>query len=135
VIPRRGRLLFNVRFNDAHTGASLRERVERLIAEETAGTGLSTDLGWSVSGEAFLTDPAGPAEAALAAVEAVVGARPALSTGGGTSDARMIKDHCPVVEIGLVGEGMHAVDEAVPVADVRRLAEVYDAVLRRFFGA
>jgi succinyl-diaminopimelate desuccinylase len=135
VIPRRGRLAFNVRFNDTHTGESLKGWVEGVLAEETAGTGLATAFDWSVSGEAFVTDPAGPAEAALAAVEAVTGRAAERSTGGGTSDARFVKEHCPVVEIGLVGRGMHAVDEAVPVADVRRLAEIYEAVLRRFFGA
>ncbi|MGF1554558.1 MAG: succinyl-diaminopimelate desuccinylase [Paracoccaceae bacterium] len=133
VIPRRGRLAFNVRFNDTHTGESLRAWAERLLAEATADSGLATTLDWTVSGEAFVTDPEGAVEPILATVAAETGARPELSTGGGTSDARLIKTHCPVVEVGLVGQGMHAVDEAVPIADIRTLADLYEAILRRYF--
>lgn len=133
VIPAEGRLRFNLRFNDRWTGPALRSRVEAVAAEETAGTGLSVRLDWSVSGEAFLTEPDDTVAAVRDAVAAVTGTPPALSTGGGTSDARFVKDHCPVVELGLVGRGMHAVDEAVPVADVRLLADLYERVLARYF--
>ena len=68
------------------------------------------------------------------AIEGVLGATPELSTSGGTSDARFIKDYCPVAEFGLVGATMHKVDEQIPVADVERLTEVYGAVLERYFG-
>ncbi|MEO1469615.1 MAG: succinyl-diaminopimelate desuccinylase [Pseudomonadota bacterium] len=134
VIPREGRLTFNIRFNDTHSPDSLRAWAAEIVTQGVAGTGLVTRLDWQVSGESFVTEPAGAVCHVIAAVEAAVGARPGLSTGGGTSDARFIKDHCPVVELGLTGRGMHAVDEAVDVAEIRALSAIYADVLRRYFG-
>jgi succinyl-diaminopimelate desuccinylase len=79
--------------------------------------------------------PPGPlAEMLSNAVQEVTGLKPELSTTGGTSDARFIKDHCPVIEFGLVGETMHKVDENVPVADIEKLSQIYERVLDRFFS-
>jgi succinyl-diaminopimelate desuccinylase len=85
------------------------------------------------SSDVFVTDDETLVGALSAAVEAVVGAAPALSTAGGTSDARFIKDHCPVVEFGPVGATMHAVDEHVSLADLELTTRIYEAFLDRFF--
>lgn len=131
VIPATARATFNLRFNDRHSAAGL----ERLLRRRFDGVGGRYDLAVEVGGEAFLTAP-GPLSALVAdAVERVTGRRPALTTTGGTSDARFIKDYCPVVEFGLAGSTMHKVDEQVPVADLLRLTAIYRAVLEGFFPA
>jgi succinyl-diaminopimelate desuccinylase len=86
-----------------------------------------------VSGESFLTPPGRFSEIVVRAVERATGRRPELSTTGGTSDARFIKDYCPVAEFGMVGRTMHKVDEAVALAGIGRLADVYERVLEGFF--
>lgn len=134
VIPRQGRARCNIRFNDLQTPQAIEVWANAIVTEEIAGTGLEASFEWGVSGVSFLTKPVGPVETILAAVEGATGRRPALSTGGGTSDARFVKDHCAVVEFGLVGRGMHAVDEQVPVADIAALSEIYEDTLRRFHG-
>ena len=130
VIPATASAGFNIRFNDLHTGASLSERLRRRLDAET----LAYRLDISVSGEAFLTPP-GPLSALLGrACRAVLGREPELSTTGGTSDARFIRRHCPVIEFGLVSQTMHKVDERASVSDIRRLADVYAAMLEDYFG-
>ena len=84
--------------------------------------------------DAFLTEPGPFVDLVVDAVERVTGRRPALSTTGGTSDARFIKDYCPVLEFGLVGQTMHQVDERVAVADIETLARVYEGVIERYFA-
>jgi succinyl-diaminopimelate desuccinylase len=129
IIPASASATFNVRFNDSHTGASL----SAWMTDVCARHGGVHDLDIRVGGEAFLTPP-GPLSNIIAdAVEQVFGSRPELSTTGGTSDARFIKDHCPVAEFGLVGQTMHKVDERVPVADLLALANIYTAVLEAYF--
>lgn len=134
VIPGAARATVNIRFNDAHTGASLSDWLHAECARAAAesGAGLSADI--RLSGEAFLTEPGPFTDRVARAVAAETGAPPALSTGGGTSDARFVKDHCPVVELGLVGKGMHMVGEAVPAADVRTLTAIYARLLRDWFA-
>jgi succinyl-diaminopimelate desuccinylase len=135
VIPARASARLNIRFNPAHTGASLSAW---LRAEgETAGQDFNGAVAVTprVSGEAFLTET-GPFTTLVAgAVEAVAGVKPELSTTGGTSDARFIRALCPVVEFGLVGATMHKVDEQVSVADIRMLTEVYERVVEDYFSA
>ena len=87
-----------------------------------------------VSGESFLTPPGPLSELVAAAVEAETGVTPALSTTGGTSDARFVKDHCPVVEFGLVGQSMHQVDEHVQVDHIHQLKGIYTRILRDYFA-
>jgi succinyl-diaminopimelate desuccinylase len=135
VIPARATARLNIRFNPAHTGATL----AAWLAEEArlAGEGFSgrVSLTPRISGEAFLTKP-GPFTAVVAgAVEAVTGIGPELSTTGGTSDARFIRALCPVVEFGLVGATMHAVDERAPVADIAALTAVYERLIGDYFAA
>ena len=130
VIPAVASAGFNVRFNDLHTGATLSERLRRRLDAE--GPAYRLDL--SISGEAFLTPP-GPLSALLGrACRAVLGREPELSTTGGTSDARFIRWHCPVIEFGLVSQTMHKVDERASLGDIRRLAEIYAVMLEDYFG-
>jgi succinyl-diaminopimelate desuccinylase len=129
VIPSLARAVFNIRFNDKHTGAGLATWMREVCARHAGDHGLEIHIG----GEAFLTPPGPLSEAIGAAIERVLGVRPELSTTGGTSDARFIKDHCPVVEFGLAGQTMHQVDERVPVADIHSLTDIYAALLDSYF--
>ena len=130
VIPAAAAARFNVRFNDCHTGASL----ERTIRACLDAVGVPYDLATQVSGEAFVTPPGRLSAIIAESVAAVTGMIPALSTTGGTSDARFIKDHCPVAEFGLIGRTMHRTDECVPVEAVERLTDIYLGILQRYFA-
>jgi succinyl-diaminopimelate desuccinylase len=131
VIPARARATFNIRFNDRHTGESLIAWLSRSFD----AVGGDYDLDVRVSGEAFLTPPGALSDLVAGAVAARTGVAPVLSTTGGTSDARFIKDTCPVVEFGLVNQTIHKVDEQVAVADIEVLSDVYADVLDGFFFA
>jgi len=135
VIPARGRAVFNIRFNDLHGADSLKAWTDRIVASVVEGTDCTAEVDWHVSGESFLTTPGPATDVVVDTVAEMMQRRPALTTGGGTSDARFIKDICPVVELGLVGDTMHAIDERVPAADIRALAQIYLAILRRWFRA
>jgi len=130
VIPGTAQARFNIRFNDLHTPDSLEAWLRRRFDAVTRDYALTLH----VSGVSFLTPPGELSALIAGAVERVTGRRPELSTTGGTSDARFIKDHCPVAEFGLVGQTMHKVDERASVADIERLAEIYEAVLEGFFA-
>jgi len=130
VIPAKGGAVFNIRFNDTYSSALL----EALIRKTLDDAGGGYDLEFDITGESFLTPPGKLAEMVRDAVQAATGLTPAYSTTGGTSDARFIHHHCPVVEFGLVGETMHKVDENVAVADVLALTEIYKGVLERYFS-
>lgn len=133
VIPGSARAAFNIRFNDLHDAGSLQAAIAARVEARRGECGVA--LEWSVSGDSFLTPP-GRLSDLLAEVLAARGLpRPALTTNGGTSDARFIKDLCPVIEFGLVGRTMHETDERVPVADITALTEVYLDMMRRFFAA
>ena len=134
VIPAKARAVLNIRFNDLHTGASLTSWLEGEIARVTEETGIDFSLVVKVSGESFVTEPGWFTDLVADAVEAVCDRRPALSTTGGTSDARFIKDHCPVVEFGLVGQSMHKTDEHVAVEHVHQLKAVYRRMLDAYFA-
>jgi len=133
VIPKTARARLNIRFNPAHTGASLARWIEAEAAKAGEGFGGQVTTHIEISGEAFLTEPGPFVALAAEAVEAVAGRRPELSTTGGTSDARFIRAMCPVLELGLVGATMHAVDERTPVAEIRQLTDVYRRLIRRYF--
>lgn len=129
VIPAKGTGRFNIRFNDLHSGASLKD----WIRERCDRVGGRYDLAFDISGESFLTPPGRLSDLIAEASLEVTGLSPELSTSGGTSDARFIKDMAPVVEFGMVGESAHKVDENVPAADVPALTAIYRAVLEGFF--
>jgi len=133
VIPAAARAAFNIRFNDLHSSTGLSAWVGEIAEREVAGTGLTVNLDWKVSGESFVTQPGPRIKAIASAIAAATNRQPQLTTGGGTSDARFIKDLCPVMEFGLVGDTMHQVNERVPVAAIRALSRIYLDVLRRFF--
>jgi len=127
VIPAQATAQLNVRFNDLWDGAA----VEGWIRERVAASCPRHEIAVRVSGESFLSAP-GPLSDALAqACERVLGFAPELGTGGGTSDARFIKDACPVAELGLRNATAHQVDERVPAAELRAIADVYEAAARR----
>lgn len=134
VIPAQCRGAVNIRFNDLHSGASLSDWLKAQASDVAAEFGVQIDTRIKVSGESFLTPPGPLSELVARAVEAETGRRPELSTTGGTSDARFIKDHCPVVEFGLVGRTMHQVNESVPVEQIRQLKAIYARILADYFA-
>lgn len=134
VVPEVATATFNIRFNDLHTPETLDAQLQRRAAEISGESGVALLLTPSVSGESFLTEPGAFVDLVRDVVEEETGLRPELSTSGGTSDARFVKDHCPVVEFGLVGRLMHQVDERVPAAEVRALQAIYRRVLERYFA-
>ena len=134
VIPASCHATVNIRFNDSHSGASLAKWLEAQAAEVGAATGVEFSLKVKISGESFFTPPGALSDLVANAVQMQTGIAPALSTSGGTSDARFIKAHCPVVEFGLVGQSMHQVDERVEVAHIKQLKMIYHQILRDYFA-
>ncbi len=133
LIPGEARARFNIRFNDCHDYASLKALVEQR-AKKAAGDKVKWTINWEPSNaDVFYTEPSPFTDVVIGAVAEVTGRKPKLSTSGGTSDARFIKDYCPVVEFGLVGQTMHATDERVPVKDLQTLTAVYRKILDDYF--
>ncbi|HLH88838.1 MAG TPA: succinyl-diaminopimelate desuccinylase [Xanthobacteraceae bacterium] len=134
VIPGEARARFNIRYNDHHTRENLRALIER-----RAGAAAADRIRWRIewepaNGDVFLTEP-GPFVTLVAdTIRDVTGRTPELSTSGGTSDARFIKDYCPVIEFGLANQTMHKVDERVPTADLTALTAIYRRILERYFA-
>ena len=133
VIPAMGKATVNIRFNDAHSGESLTEWLASEVAKVTAETGVDIDMKVKISGESFITPPGELSTLIASAVKDELGVTPELSTTGGTSDARFVKDMCPVTEFGLVGKTMHQVDERVEVAQIGQLKAIYTRILRAYF--
>ena len=134
VIPAECRATVNIRFNDAHDSASLTQWMQAEIDRVAEEFGVTGAMQVKVSGESFLTPPGPLSDLVAGAVKAETGVMPVLSTTGGTSDARFVKDHCPVVEFGLVGQTMHQVDERVEVAQIHQLKAIYTRILRDYFA-
>ena len=128
VIPAAATARLNIRFNDLHSGATLDRWLRATIAQHCPHVHLDI----AISGESFLTAPGLQVDRLRAAIAGATGLEPRLDTGGGTSDARFIARFCPVAEFGLVGATMHKADEAVPVDELCRLADIYRAVLKAF---
>src|SRR5215469_6988974 len=134
VIPGQARAKFNIRYNDLHTQASLRELVEARLAK-SAGNRIKARIVWEPSNSnVFLTKPGAFTDLAVSAIADVTGRKPELSTTGGTSDARFIARYCPVIEFGLLGQTMHQVDERAAVSDIEKLTKIYRGILDRYFG-
>jgi len=134
LIPGQVRARFNIRYNDCHTNASLRALVEQRVAR-AAGDKIRWRIDWAPSNvEVFRTAPGPFTDLVVAAIERVTGRRPDLNTLGGTSDARFIAQYCPVIEFGLVGQTMHAIDERVALSDLERLTKIYRLALDKYFG-
>ena len=134
VIPAEARATFNIRFNDTHTAASLQRWIETEANAVAKDTECEVALKFSVGGDVFLTKPGSFTDLVASAVKDVTGAAPEFSTTGGTSDARFIRAHCPVAELGLPGGTMHKTDECVPVAEIHRLSDIYTSILDRYFA-
>ncbi|KPP80982.1 MAG: succinyl-diaminopimelate desuccinylase [Rhodobacteraceae bacterium HLUCCO07] len=134
VIPAECTAAVNIRFNDLHSGASLSRWLEEEADRAATEFGVGIELKVKISGESFLTPPGPLSDLVTRAVEAETGRTPVLSTSGGTSDARFVKDHCPVVEFGLVGKTMHQVDEHVPTAQIEQLKAIYTRILTDYFA-
>ncbi len=132
VIPGSAEARFNIRFNDMHSSASLTKWIRETL-DAVAGEPGRYDLKVRVSGESFIFPPGALSDLISTGIEQVTGRKPELSTTGGTSDARFIKDHCPVAEFGLVGETMHKIDERCRLDDIRALTEIYRVVLQQYF--
>jgi succinyl-diaminopimelate desuccinylase len=133
VIPARATARFNIRYNDRHSRDAVEAWVARHCDQVAGELGGGYELTFHHGGDCFLTEPGPLVDVLNDAIEAETGARAALTTNGGTSDARFIKDHCPVIEFGLVGQTMHQVDERVAVADLERLTAIYGGFLERYF--
>ena len=134
VIPASCRATVNIRFNDSHSGASLSQLLADHLAQTQMQTGVEMTMRVTISGESFLTPPGAFSDLVASAVKAETGILPQASTTGGTSDARFVKNHCPVVEFGLVGKTMHQVDERVEVAQIHALKAIYGRILRDYFA-
>lgn len=134
VIPATARARINIRFNDRHTGQSLIDLVKNTVSAVAAKRDATLTVSAKISGESFVTQPGPFVDLVARAVEHVLGRAPELSTTGGTSDARFIKNHCPVLEFGLVGETMHKVDERVPAHDVEQLTAIYRRLIDGYFA-
>ena len=134
VIPAETRATVNIRFNDKHSGDSLTTWLEEQAAAIRDSFGVQVELKVKISGESFITPPGELSDLVSKAVQAETGVTPELSTSGGTSDARFMKHHCPVVEFGLVGQSMHEVDENVDVAQIHQLKSIYTRILKDYFA-
>ena len=133
VIPAVTKAAVNIRFNDSHSGSSLVSWLKDEIEKVSAEYGIKFETDFKISGESFITPPGELSELISEAVKKELGVTPKLSTTGGTSDARFIKDMCPVTEFGLVGKTMHAVDEKVETKQINQLKEIYYRILEAYF--
>ncbi len=133
VIPGEARATFNVRYNDLWRRPTIERWVREQCDAAAQSVGARFTLSFAGTGDVFLTEKGPLVETMTEAVRAVTGRTPKLTTGGGTSDARFIKDACPVVEFGLVNATIHAVDEHVPIADLEALTAIYRDALERYF--
>jgi succinyl-diaminopimelate desuccinylase len=133
VIPAQCRATVNIRFNDAHHSRGLIDWMQTELDAVAKAFDITGEMKVKVSGESFLTPPGPLSDLVACAVEAETGVTPTLSTTGGTSDARFVKEHCPVVEFGLVGQTMHQVDERVDVRQIEQLKAIYKRILEDYF--
>ncbi|MDA0720602.1 MAG: succinyl-diaminopimelate desuccinylase [Proteobacteria bacterium] len=134
VIPAQTKAGVNIRFNDLHSGASLTAWMQGIADQVATDFGLRIAMQVKVSGESFITPPGPLSDLVGKAVKAETGRDPVLSTSGGTSDARFVQHHCPVVEFGLVGKTMHQVDERVAVDQIVQLKAIYGRILADYFA-
>ena len=133
VIPGSAEAVFNIRFNDKHTSSSLKNKLNKIFKAVTKANKSRFKITYEVSGEAFLTKPNKTTYMVQNIVKKVTGLKPKLSTSGGTSDARFIKNIAPCLEFGLVGKTMHKIDESVSVSDLKKLTKIYKNILVSYF--
>ena len=133
VIPGSAEAVFNIRFNDKHSSSSLKNKLNKIFKSVTKANKSRFKITYEVSGEAFLTKPNKTTYMVQNIVKKVTGLKPKLSTSGGTSDARFIKNIAPCLEFGLVGKTMHKIDESVSVSDLKKLTKIYENILVSYF--
>ena len=133
VIPGLATATFNIRFNNKHSSTSLRNKVNKVIKKISAKNKSKYKIEYSVSGEAFLTNPNKTTFMIQDIIKKITKIKPKLSTTGGTSDARFIRKIAPCLEFGLVGKTMHKVDEAVSLSDLKKLTLIYSNILKNYF--
>ncbi|HAJ83210.1 MAG TPA: succinyl-diaminopimelate desuccinylase [Rhodobacteraceae bacterium] len=134
VIPAQTRTTINLRFNDTHSGASLTSWLQTHADAIATAFGVEVSLETSISGESFITPPGALSDLVARAVQVETDRTPEMSTSGGTSDARFVQHHCPVVEFGLVGKTMHQVDECVEIIQIHQLKSIYTRILCDYFN-
>jgi succinyl-diaminopimelate desuccinylase len=132
VIPENSYANFNVRFNDQHSCSSLKKKIDTLISKHNEESNATMQIKYKCSGESFLTEPGQLSELLTTSIKETTGIDCKLSTGGGTSDARFIRDYCPVVEFGLVGDTMHQINENTKVNDIVLLKDIYKNFLKNY---
>ena len=133
VIPGLAKAVFNIRFNDKHSSSSLKNKLNKIFKLVTKANKSRFKITYEVSGEAFLTKPNKTTYMVQNIVKKVTGLKPKLSTSGGTSDARFIKNIAPCLEFGLVGKTMHKIDESVSISDLKKLTKIYENILVSYF--
>ena len=133
VIPGSAEAVFNIRFNDKHSSSSLKRKLNKIFKMVTKSNKSKFKVSFEVSGEAFLTKPNKTTYMIQNTIKKITGIKPKLSTSGGTSDARFIKNISPCLEFGLVGKTMHKIDESVSVPDLKKLTKIYENILLRYF--
>ncbi len=133
IIPGSADAVFNVRFNDKHSSKSLKRKLNKIFKKVTRSNKSRFKVNYEVSGEAFLTKPNKTTYMIQNAIKKITGIKPKLSTSGGTSDARFIRNIAPCLEFGLVGKTMHKIDESVSVSDLKKLTKIYENILLSYF--
>ncbi len=133
VIPGSADAVFNIRFNDKHSSSSLKRKLNKIFKAVTKTNKSKFKVNYEVSGEAFLTKPNKMTSMIQNTIKKITGIKPKLSTSGGTSDARFIKNIAPCLEFGLVGKTMHKIDESVSVSDLKKLTKIYENILVSYF--
>ena len=134
VIPKSAEATFNIRYSDKHSSSSLKKKLNKIIKQICKKNKSKFKIEYRVSGEAFLTKPNKTTFMIQNIIKKITKIRPKLSTTGGTSDARFIKNICPCLEFGLVGKTMHKVDEAVSLSDLKKLTKIYSLILDNYFS-
>ena len=132
IIPENSYAKFNVRFNDQHSCLSLTKKIDSLLAKHNEESSATIEIKYKCSGESFLTEPGQLSEMLTNSIKEIAGIDSRLSTGGGTSDARFMRDYCPVVEFGLVGDTMHQINENTKVNDIVLLKDIYKNFLKKY---
>jgi succinyl-diaminopimelate desuccinylase len=133
VIPGSAEAVFNIRFNNKHSSASLKRKLNAIFRSITKKAKCKFSIKYEVSGEAFLTKPNKTTYMIQNTIKKITRIKPKLSTAGGTSDARFIRKIAPCLEFGLVGKTMHKVDESVPLSDLKKLTNIYQNILENYF--
>ena len=134
VIPGSANAVFNIRFNDKHSASSLKRKLNNIFRSMSKSNKCRFNIKYEVSGGAFLTKPNKTTYMIQNTIKKITGIKPKLSTSGGTSDARFLRNIAPCLEFGLVGKTMHKIDENVSVSDLKKLTKIYENILTNYFN-